>query len=141
TTTALGLDPELYDLYLASGAYGGNAEAVLRSLLRTQTSTGLLHTSAPGWRRTVKGTWVRLVRGPGEALRVLEELPRIAEWMAVFRQEVRDLGHDPDEVEQALRKGDLSGLPQEVQDAMERIILDMAYAAHQNPVPFSRHGA
>src|SRR5690606_30122460 len=29
----------------------------------------------------------------------------------------------------------------EVQDAMERIILDMAYAAHQNPVPFSRHGA
>src|SRR5690606_42091517 len=52
TTTALELDPELYDLYLASGAYGGNAEAVLRSLLRTQTSTGLLHTSAPGWRRT-----------------------------------------------------------------------------------------
>src|SRR5690606_13536731 len=52
TTTALGLDPELYDLYIASGAYGGNAEAVLRSMLRAQTSTGLVHTTAPGWRRT-----------------------------------------------------------------------------------------
>lgn len=139
-STAVGLDPELMDLYIFTGGYGGSMEAYMRALLRGDSVQALLPTDAPGWKMTPKGAWVRVARTPQEVLRVLEEFPRISEWLNVFKQEIEALGHDGEKTLQLIKKGRHRELPEEVQVRLERILVDAAHAAHENTVPFSMRG-
>lgn len=130
---AAGGDPELMSLYIQSGAYGSSVQETLDSMLRSVRTDGLLATPTPGWKRTVTGALVRVVRSPLEALRVMEEAPRIPEFEAILKRELEAAG---------LTMEDLRGgnIPDNAVDAVEATLVEAAYASREVVVNFGLHG-
>lgn len=132
-TTAAGLDPKLMDLYIQSGAYGSAPQEVLNSILRSR-GDGLLSTPAPGWKRTTTGLFVRVVRSPIEALRILEEAPRVAEFKAVLERRLKMMGLTMEDL--------LDGnVPDSLASQVEAALLEAAYASREVIANFGLHGA
>jgi len=130
---AAGGDKELMDLYIQSGAYGSSAQEVLNSLIRSSRSDGLFNTPAPGWKRTATGIFTRVVRFPWEALRVLEEAPRVPEFEAMLKKGLKEHGLTMDDL--------LEGrIPDDLAEEVEKVLIDAAYASREVAVNFSLHG-
>lgn len=134
TAAGLGKDAEtLFDLYIQSGAYGSAVQEVLNSMRRSVTTDGLMATPAPGWKRTAKNIFVRIVNAPMDALRILEEAPRIPEFEAVLKKELAK--HD-------LTIGDLlkGNIPEDLAKETEKALIEAAYASREVVVNFGLAG-
>jgi len=134
TAAGLGKDAEtLFDLYIQSGAYGSAVQEVLNSMRRSVTTDGLMATPAPGWKRTAKNIFVRIVNAPMDALRILEEAPRIPEFEAVLKKELAK--HD-------LTIGDLlkGNIPEDLAKETEKALIEVAYASREVVVNFGLAG-
>src|SRR5690606_35755543 len=88
---------EVYATYVSSGGFSGVAENVLKSMTRTEYDEGILKMGSSGWgtvQMKGKKVFARIVRTPSEALRVLEEYKRIAEFIATWKRNAKELGFD-----------------------------------------------
>lgn len=124
---------EIMSLYIQSGAYGSAVQEVLDSMLRSVNSEGLLSTPAPNWKRTVTNKFVRIVRSPLAALRVIEEAPRIPEFQEVIDRGLKRLNLTQEDL--------LTGnIPDVLAEEVERLLVEAAYASREVLVNFSLHG-
>ncbi len=124
---------EIMNLYIQSGAYGSAPQEVLKSMMREGSHSGLLPLRAPGWKRTATGLLVRVVNVPLDLLRIQEEAPRVAEFVAVLRKELEKHGITLEDV--------LEGRVSEDQrSAVEKALLEAAYASREVVVNFGLHG-
>ncbi|HAY23451.1 MAG TPA: hypothetical protein DCY27_15080 [Desulfobacterales bacterium] len=124
---------EIMSLYIQSGAFGSSVQEVLDSLGRSVNSDGLISTPAPGWKRTAINTFVRVVRSPLDALRIIEEAPRIPEFQEVMRRGLEELNLTLDD----LRQGNI---PDAVAEDVEKLLTEAAYASREVLVNFGLHG-
>ena len=88
---SMGQDKELLSMYIQSGSYGSAAQEQLGTILGISLqgyAKGLYETGVPGWKRTAKGQLVRVANTPLEALRVIEEASRMAEFEAVLKRDL-----------------------------------------------------
>lgn len=143
-SAAVGLDKELADLYVTSGGHSGAAERVLRDAITHQYDDGIVRSHAPGWgyvsTKGGKKLLLRLVRGPSEILRVIEEAPRMAEYVAIWKKQVRELGFDADEMFKIFKEKGSNALPPALQFKMENILAEAAYASREVTTNFGLHG-
>jgi N12 class adenine-specific DNA methylase len=142
-STVIGLNEEINQAYVMSGAMSGAAEHILRDAVRNNFDDGILHTPASGWGYVMTGgkkSLVRLIRTPSEALRVMEEGPRMNEWIATWKAEVKKLGFDPEEMWKTFIDKGTDALPVSLQNQMERILLDAAFNSREVTVNFGLHG-
>ncbi|MGB9886892.1 MAG: strawberry notch-like NTP hydrolase domain-containing protein [Moorellales bacterium] len=123
----------LFDLYIQSGAYGSAVQEVLNSMRRSVVTDGLLATPAPGWKRTAKNTFVRIVNAPLDILRIAEEAPRIAEFEAVLKKELAKHGLTLDD----MLKGNV---PENLIKEAEKALVEAAYASREVVVNFGLQG-
>lgn len=123
----------LFDLYIQSGAYGSAVQEVLNSMRRSVVTDGLLATPAPGWKRTAKNTFVRIVNAPLDILRIAEEAPRIAEFEAVLKKELAKHGLTLDD----MLKGNV---PENLIEEAEKALVEAAYASREVVVNFGLQG-
>jgi len=131
--TAVGMNPEVMDMYIQSGGYGSSPQEVINGVLRASVSDGLMATPVPGWKRTATGALVRVVTSPLEALRILEEMPRLAEFEAVLKRDLEPLGVSYED----FMAGDV---PDELAPDVEKALLEAAYASREILVNFGLHG-
>ncbi|MBU7006292.1 strawberry notch-like NTP hydrolase domain-containing protein [Phosphitispora fastidiosa] len=131
--TAIGMNQEVMDMYVQSGGYGSAPQEVINGALRASVTDGLMATPVPGWKRTATGALVRVVTSPLEALRILEEMPRLAEFEAVLKRELKPLGVSYEE----FMAGEVSD---ELAPDVEKALLEAAYASREILVNFGLHG-
>ncbi len=137
---AAGLDPDLVDLYIQSGAYGSAPTEFLESAVRSYKGLGLYPTKAAGWVRTAKGTLIRLVHTPADAVRIFEEGPRIAEFEAVLRKRLAEIEKKTGK-EITLKDVVRGKYDPDLAEAVEMALVDAAYASHEVTTNFALHGA
>lgn len=140
----IGKGDKMYESFVNSGAASGALENMLRNIGSNHFGDDILNIPAAGWGKVTVGTkkmWTRVVKSPSELMRVVEEGPRIAEYIATWKQEVKEMGLDPEKMWQDYLDGGTDALPQKLQDAMERILVDAAYAAREVTTNFGLHGA
>lgn len=142
-SATMGFNEDVYNSYVASGGHSGAAENILKDMVRNTFDEGIIHTSAAGWGKVKMGSktaLVRLVRTPSEALRVIEEGPRIAEYVAVWKNQASDLGYDAEAMWDIFKKEGTDALPKPLQNKMENILIESAYASREVATNFGLHG-
>lgn len=142
-SATMGFNEDVYNSYVASGGHSGAAENILKDMVRNTFDEGIIHTSAAGWGKVKMGSktaLVRLVRTPSEALRVIEEGPRIAEYVAVWKNQASDLGYDAEAEWDIFKKEGTDALPKPLQNKMENILIESAYASREVATNFGLHG-
>lgn len=133
-----------YAAFVQSGAFNGAAENMLRGMIRYQFEESLVQTAAPGWKKlslkSGKKVLVKTVHTPADIIKFFEEMPRVNEFLGVFKQEMTTLGQDGDAMWKLYVEKGTDALPLNVQRQMERILVDAAYAASEVTTNFRLRG-
>ncbi len=132
-SAAIGQRPEVMDMYIQSGGYGSAPQEVINGILRASVADGLMATPVPGWKRTATNALVKVVTSPLEALRIIEEMPRLAEFEAVLNKELEKDGVTHEE----FMAGEVSD---ELAPEVEKTLIEAAYASRETLVNFGLHG-
>ncbi|MBO9599845.1 MAG: methyltransferase [Cohnella sp.] len=144
TAATMGISKDTYNAYVAAGGHSGAYENVLKNAVTNSFDEGLIKIGGSGWAKAPVGgkkLLVRLLRTPSEALRVIEEGPRIAQFIATWKAEARELGYDGNEMWDKYKQEGTDALPQDLQDNMERILVEAAHASREVTTNFGLHGA
>lgn len=133
----------VYRHFVAAGGFSGAAENYYASQNRAVFDEGILHIGYSGWGKVMmngKKYLTKTLKSPFEALRIIDETPRIAEFVATWKSEVKGMGHDEKQLWKEYIEGGMDVLPQDAQDAMERILVDSAYNSREVTANFGLHG-
>lgn len=134
---------QLYQNFISAGGFSGAGENFYKRANRATFDEGILDVGHSGWGKVAIGgkkMITRVLKTPSEILRVIDELPRIAEFSASIKRAFKELGHDPNALWKDYLSGGTDALPLDAQEAMERILVDGAYASREVTVNFGLHG-
>jgi N12 class adenine-specific DNA methylase len=137
----------ILDAFKASGGAAGSAESMIRTAAATSFKDDVVQMNAPGWGyatlRTGKRIVVRLINTPHDALRFIEEGPRLAEWITDVKKGMKEIRPDLSsrELFKTFINEGTDKLPVELQSEMERILVNAAYQSGEVTLPLGRRGA